>query len=542
MDSTIVSLAAEPIPGGTPEGVEARYENEYTLLLEEIDKLTAMNPASVCNWQVVCDMGLFLLKNKTKDFQAACYTANALSRLRGLAGMADGARLLNALCAGYWENGFPPLKRLRRRVNAFTWWRDCTEALLQTTVDETPMDSPVPAAVVDDLQAAIRELDETLGAVMPDFPPLRPLMELTGRLPVSRPEPEPEPAPQPAAAAVPETAPEPAAAPAPAPTAASAPAPAPAPAPASAPAQTASTPAPVIAAPAMGENMQANIGAFAHYALQLADAALKNNQADSFAWQLSRFALWGKLTRLPPAQGRQTAIPAPDPALKEAALAQLRAGRYVQAALAAQDLFLGKLWWLDAQYLACQALEHCGPEYAAALCAVTGEVAVLLRRLPGVEELTFDDGTPFADDATRRWLHALLSQGAAADDAGPAGDAIDEARGLFADGRAIDALDRLDRELAGVREAGDRVQLRLEQCRLLMRAGQWPAATALADDLMEMYRGLQLPLWSARLAMDVLTAARQAWEGLGGERGAARVRDILALMAVLRPSSVLGQQ
>ncbi len=538
MDESIVSIAAEPIPGGAPEGIEARYENEYTLLLEEIDKLTAMSGASACSWQVVCDMGLALLKNKSKDFQAACYTANALSHLRGLSGMADGARLLGTLCTVYWENGYPPLKRLRRRVNAFTWWRDCTEVLLQAAVDGTPADRPVPAARVEDLRSALRELDETLGSVMPDFPPLRPLLELTGRIPVAQPEPEPEPVPAPDAAPAPEAAPQPSAvrpapepSPVPAPPAAQ-PAPAPSPAPAA-------QPAPAIAAPSLGEDMKANISAFSHYALQLADAAMKASLADSFGWQLSRFALWGRLSRLPPSQGRQTAIPAPALDMKEAALALLRAGRYEQAAAAAQDLFLGKLWWLDAQYLAAQALERCGPEFAGALHAVTGEVELLLRRLPGVEELTFDDGTPFADDATRHWLHGLASRGAGADEPSAAGAAIDEARGLFADGRKIGALDRLDQELAGTRETADRVQLRMEQCRLLMRAGQWPAASALADELLDTYRTLQLPLWSSKLAMDVLVVARQAWDGLGGERGAARVRDVLAQMALLRPSSVL---
>lgn len=541
MDSTIVSIASTPIPGDAPAGIEARYENEYTTLLEEIDKLTAMSTSTVCNWQVVCNMGLSLLQNKTKDFLIGCYTASALARVNGLSGMADGTRLLTALCTAYWDTGFPPLKRLRRRANALTWWRDGTEVLLQKAIDETPQDRPQPAAVLEDLTSALNGLDTVLGEVMPDLPPLRALTEMVRRIPASLPQPAQTP-PQADAEAAPAEQP---AAPAPAAAAAT---PQPTTPQAMAPVESLTPPPaapapsqPVIATPVLGENMQANINAFSHYALQLADVALKANQADSFPWQLSRFALWGKLTRLPPAQGRQTAIPAPSQDLKEAVMAQLRAGRYVQAALAAQDLFLAKIWWLDAQYLAAQALEHCGQDFAGALRAVTGETAIFLSRLPGVEELTFDDGTPFADDTTRHWLQTLLSRSTADNDRSSTGSAIDEARGLFADGRKIRALDRLDQELIGTRETADRLQLRMEQCRLLMRATQWSAATALADELMETYRSMQLPLWSASLAMDVLNVARQAWEGLGGEQSVVRMCAITAQMTLLRPSTALEQ-
>ncbi|MDO5537367.1 MAG: type VI secretion system ImpA family N-terminal domain-containing protein, partial [Desulfovibrionaceae bacterium] len=200
----IASLVAAPIPGDSPSGIEARYEPEYAALLEEIEKLTALGHTTECNWQVVLDMGLTVLRDKSKDFQAACYTANALSRLHGLEGMADGCLLLRELTTRYWETGFPVLKRLRRRVNAFTWWRDCTEALLQTMLDSTPVDRPFPHQTVDHLLEELQALDSALGEAMPDFPPMRSLAEMIRRLPATQPEPEPaavEPQPAPSEAA-----------------------------------------------------------------------------------------------------------------------------------------------------------------------------------------------------------------------------------------------------------------------------------------------------------------------------------------------------
>ncbi len=521
MGNEFVTIAATPIPGESPGGIEARYEPEYSTLLEEIDKLTALGSNAVCNWQVVRNMGLLILKEKSKDFQVACYTANAFSKLHGLEGMADGCELLNVLCKTYWETGFPTLKRMRRRINAFTWWRECTEALLQTALDETPSTMPFPSVTVDHLRTVLHDLDETLGELMPDFPPLRALMQQVDRLPVSTPTPEAEPVEETATANLPERESADHQSPAPLATA------------------TSKGEGSYIEAPLLGERLQDNLSTFSRYALQLANIVLCANHADSFGWQLSRFALWGRLHNLPPAQGRQTAIPAPPLDLKEAVHNQLNARRYPQAALAAQDLFLTNMWWLDAQYLAAQALENCGPEFANALQVVNGEVEILLRRLPGVEELTFDDGTPFADDSTRAWLRALTSRSDVSEESSPVLAAVDEARGLFFEGRKTAALDRLDQEFFRVRETTDRLMLRMEQCRLLIRAEQWVAATALADELMTVYKEQHMDKWSVKLAMENLIVIRQAWDGLGGERGVAKAREVTGLMALLRPSTVL---
>ncbi len=581
----ISSLACTPIPGEAPAGIEARYEPEYTVMLEEIDKLTSLNRSEICNWQVVCDMGIAILQNKSKDFQVACYTANAMSRLRGFVGMADGAMLLTGLIKTYWETGFPALKRLRRRENAFIWWKDCSEALIRTALEETATNTPYPAQTITGLRQNILELDAELSQVLPDFPSLHQLAELIDRLPVLEDKPqqtagqdkpqneapheaqsgaqneapaesvaqqntEEKPAEkaevpvqdaQPASgpeAPVQDTAKEHASAASSTGENKSAPE-----QPAATATAAATNPAPVqagmppLAAPVFASTLSENMTAFKNYALLLADMALKANNTNPFAWQLSRLAMWGRIRQLPPAQGRQTSLPAPPTELREALQLQITTGNYLNAALTAENLFLSNIWWLDIQYLQATALEHCGPDYASVHSAVIGELRIFLNRLPGIQELTFIDGTPFAAYSTRDWLNTIQNSKTTHHKGSPAQKSIAQARKLFLDGQHKSAMDTLDQELIRSNRNLDKLELRLEQCRLLIQGRQWLGATALADELLTFYRKLHLGEWSLNLGMDVLSVARRAWEGFDSEQSKKRLEEIQRQMVLLRPSS-----
>ena len=100
--------------------------------------------------------------------------------------------MLADLLANWWQTCFPPLKRLRARVNILVWWRDRILPLLDAP------HAPIAPALRDDLLTSLRELDATLGDVLPDLPPLRDLLERVQRLEVTEEAPAtPEGAPSP---------------------------------------------------------------------------------------------------------------------------------------------------------------------------------------------------------------------------------------------------------------------------------------------------------------------------------------------------------
>jgi len=68
------------------------------------------NPAAVqAAWRDVKKLGIECLATKVKDFEIAAWMTEALVRLDGLRGMADGAAVIAGLCGRYWESGFPRL-------------------------------------------------------------------------------------------------------------------------------------------------------------------------------------------------------------------------------------------------------------------------------------------------------------------------------------------------------------------------------------------------------------------------------------------------
>jgi type VI secretion system protein ImpA len=68
------------------------------------------NPAAVqAAWRDVKKLGIECLATKAKDFEIAAWTTEALVRLDGLKGLADGAAVIAGLCETYWDNGFPRL-------------------------------------------------------------------------------------------------------------------------------------------------------------------------------------------------------------------------------------------------------------------------------------------------------------------------------------------------------------------------------------------------------------------------------------------------
>lgn len=61
--------------------------------------------------------------------------------------------------------------------------------------------------------------------------------------------------------------------------------------------------------------------------------------------------------------------------------------------------------WLDLQWYLHQALSRAGPPHDTWADIIAQNLKGLLTRLPGLETLAFNDGTPFADEVTLNWIN-----------------------------------------------------------------------------------------------------------------------------------------
>lgn len=177
---------AEPVPGASPAGVQAKHEPAYEAVALEVAKLES--PASnAVRWDDVVEGAGELLKHTTKDLWLAAYMAYGLYATRGVDGAATGTAVLAEVTERYWQDLYPEAKRLRGRANAVAWFVDRLGRILPTVDQAT-----VSAEPLDALAVAVKRLAQLSRERFSDMAPaFGPLQEAITRLRAGLPEPEP---------------------------------------------------------------------------------------------------------------------------------------------------------------------------------------------------------------------------------------------------------------------------------------------------------------------------------------------------------------
>jgi len=580
------SLGKEPIRPEQPAGVDVRYDPDFEALQAEIDKLSTPSATGGTDWKTVERLAAAILSGKSKDLLAASYFAVAAIRTRGLEGLAQGLQVMGDLIEHFWEDLFPPKKRMRGRAAAIEWWVEKGAAALEDLEPEK-----AAAEAVQQYREALMRIDALLQANL-DSPPLtRPLERFIDAIPLQAgeaAEPGQGPAPPPAEASASTAAaapgevpalkkgpadPTPQSAPTPAEAVASEPHPLgravenpPASAPSPGPPQE---PVPRPAAPPAGgqpEPGEAGPGTqpasaaeaerLLRGALQTvrrtADYYLGQDLSDPRSYRLRRIASWSPIHALPPAAGGRTEVPPPmnRPLLENEWKGLEAKGGWEILVRSAEERIQTAVLWLDLNRFTAESLARMGPRCEAARDAVVHETVSLVKRLCGIEELSFSDGTPFADGATRSWLesHRHRSKAAAPETAqaaaagaanGPEAALLEQARELAGRKRLAEAAELLQRGLRSGTSRRGQMGWRLSLCELLLGASETQAALPQLEAVLQDIDAFQLESWDPDLAVEAL---RVVWRGFSAasaddvrNRGAA----ILDRIARLAPADAL---
>jgi type VI secretion system protein VasJ len=169
------------------------------------------------------------------------------------------------------------------------------------------------------------------------------------------------------------------------------------------------------------------------------------------------------------------------------------------------------VFWLDPHRYIASAMDRLGPSYEPAKKAVIWELALLLRRAPGFQELTFNDGTPFADAATQAWIESevLPALGSAAGGGGPISPldaAIREARGLLGSAKLPEAIAVLAKASAGAPSLAQRFRGKLAMAELCIQAEQFAIARAQLEGLERVAEQYRLAEWDPELCAALYSA------------------------------------
>ena len=518
----LLDLGRKPVSESSPAGTDARYEPEYDQLQQEIDKLSSATAGGAIDWKRVVKLSSAILFNKSKDLKVASYLGVGLIHLKGIEGLSAGTQVLLDLVTNFWDTLYPSKKRMRGRFGAISWWIESAEKFLKTYEGDE-----LPRATADQLAKRVGDLDSALSEKSEDAPMLRDLTSYIQHLPVeaaSEPESE-QPAPAEQDAPPMET---------------SAPV---SPVPASGGA------APVQAAVAVGsistpEECSAGLRAGVSSLAPVAEYLLSNNLADPNGYRLRRISAWMPIETIPPAEGGRTLIPAPEGPVKDSISSQLGSKDFVGAVRAAESRISTYLFWLDLSRMTAEALKGLGDEYDEALEALELEVALYVKKLPGLAGLSFADGTPFADPKTKSWLQSLgRSKGGDSSQAEGAGDStskiIDKAAQLAAGKKLFDAVSLINESCYTASSGRERFKLQSGLTGLLANEGQAGVAHVHAMDLIELIDRYSLEEWEPALALIGFQAAYGAVVSEGGPDSEAKSIEILQRISRLNPAEAL---
>jgi type VI secretion system protein VasJ len=444
-----------------------------------------------------------LLTEKSKDFRVALYYgAAAAQKDKNVAAVLDGIVLLLELCNAFWEPMFPALKRPRARGLLCGWFTEVVGPVIQG-MQPTAADR----SMVQALTRVFRELDgflaDKLGDAYPGMMSVRDqINQLERRVPADAPPPPPPPPP---------------------------------------PAPKAPPPSRSIPAPAMGGDDAPHTepppadGAYAYDAsagggggmglspqdvvdpdsayralaecapliARAADVFVSGAPTGADGYRLRLVAAWLMVGGLPYNEGGRTQIDGPYEhvvaAITDLAAAQDWNNLLATASQVASDHPL----FLDAARGMVTALEGLGPDYDAARQSVSREIAALLARAPGLQDLTFANGVAFASADTKSWLGSIASGGGGGAPRSPVDKAIADAQKLLAEERGMDAIQLLSRAANQTSGGGPRFKARLEVAKVALRLQLVDVAKAQLESLERTADEHRLASWDPELAADL---------------------------------------
>jgi type VI secretion system protein VasJ len=216
--------------------------------------------------------------------------------------------------------------------------------------------------------------------------------------------------------------------------------------------------------------------------------------------------------------------------------------------------------WFDLQYFQHVALDHVGAPYNAWRELLRADFALFLERLPGIERLAFNDGTPFADDTTLEWIarHAVVRDLKAGETVAPlpvSADSEDGATGdwpeIEAQARDLAASQSLEaafvwlEALPGLRTERQRYLQRFVMARLADHAGRTDAALPLLAELDAATQTVPLVRWEPALAFEVKRHLIKALKAMSSRKDAdkptlaRRIDQLQGELTVLDPARTL---
>lgn len=483
----------EPINGGAGEDVS--YDDKFEIIKAEVEKIASL-AGEAPNWGEIALNAEELMQEKSKDFRVACYLATCKCLRNDLEQVLDAVVLLKEVTNGFWEDMFPPLRRIRARAGMVGWWSDQSG---QSVMDMklSAKDGPIVKAI-DEESAALDLLFRDKFA--DHYTGMSKMRDGIKHLVRTCPKEKPKEAPKPEPVAAPKQAARPAAPP---------------------PVQSSAAEVGEIATIDQAELALQPCGL---NLIKVARAFRTLKPEHNMAYRLSRMGVWLEFTAAPPAEDGQTLVPPPPDSLKERFDTLVGANDYLTLLNEAEDAATDFPCWLDPHRYVATAMSAMGALFMKARSELLESVALFLRRLPNMTKLAFNDGTPFADGQTIMWIEQEVAGVLGSGDGGGGGgggagpsvldEPLKEARELAVKGELGKALGVVAEAAAGAPTPVERFRGQLAMAQLCLGAGRYAIARSQLEGLTKQIDSHNLSAWDPALSAGVYAALYSSIKGM----------------------------
>ncbi len=465
--SELLDIIITPVNDSAPTGENISHDPDFDALKAEIGKL------GESDYDLVEEKARGILKSKSKDCRVLSFLSLALLRKERWEAFADLFDGYAQLAQKDFDALFP--QRPRAKQMALTWLSE--EKFVDALGRKNP--SERDHEHITRLVQALGVLREIAEKQFPDAPPL-PSALIKHALDWEK-KTRPKPGPEPAAAG------------------------------------------PAGGASSGGEAEPMDTPKQAQTLVRKAARFLIENEPEkTMGYRLMRAARWDVLEQAPPAQDGKTQLQGPNAQQRSFFQNLLSQNDWKTLREKAEEVFAGggAHLWLDLQRYGVLACDNLGESWKRVGEAIMRETGMLLRRLPGLAELRFADGSPFCDEATRDWLGSdvrkmLGDDGEEVPEGGAdAGDPFEEERkevnALMSSGQVEKALDMLQRAMRN----SDNEELNFKRSillgRVLLKGKQPDIAVSVLESLDEKIGVHGLDKWNPDLAIEAWSMLVQA--------------------------------
>lgn len=496
-DERIADLL-EPVDGGVGEDVS--YDEKFDEIRNETEKMQSLSGGTV-DWGAVAVCAEELLQGKSKDFRVACYLATCKMR-SNLDGVLDGIRLITLMVEKFWDDMYPPLKRMKARAGMVEWMSEQSGPPIKDFKLKAA-DGPMVKVLDEQSKALDAMLREKMGDKYPSLRELRDgIRHLERTVPKEKPKPKPPPekpkeAPQPQEQSQ---------------QASQAAAPPPAPA---APVQVAT-----VDAAGAQEAMKA-LGGIGRNLVKLA-LVMRGDKPDAhIAYRIARFGMWIEVMGAPPVNDGKTMVPPPAPHVRQRLDSLAAAQDWLALVKEAETAACDNILWLDPHRYVATAMSALGVQFNKCKGEMLTQTALHLKRVPTMVKLAFSDGTPFADGQTQMWIEneviPVLASGDGGGGGGPASvldEPLKEAQGLAMKGELGKALEVVAEAAAGAPTPSERFRGKLALAQLCLSGGQHEIAKSALAGLTGEIDKHDLTMWDPGLCSDFYACLYAATKGV----------------------------